>query len=405
MIDIEAIRAEFPALRQTVHGRPLAYLDNAATTQRPRAVVEAIQRFLLHDNANVHRGVHALAERATAAYEQARARVAAWIHARAPEEIVFVRGTTEAINLVAASWGMANLGAGDEVLITEMEHHANIVPWRVLCDRTGARLVVAPIKDDGALDMDAFAARLNARTKLVAITHLSNALGVINPIEEVCALAKPRGARVLVDGAQALAHLDIDVQALGCDFYAASAHKAYGPFGIGFLWAKAELLDEMPPYQTGGEMIRTVSFDAVSFADPPHKFEAGTPNVSGAVGFAAALDWMASLDREAVRAHEEKLVHYAMEKLHTIPRVRLFGTAQPRAAVVSFAVDGVHAHDIGTIADRNGVAIRAGHHCAMPLMHRLNVAATARASFACYNTTDEVDALADAVRDAIRLLG
>ena len=402
-LNLSALRAAFPALAQEVNGRPLVYLDNAATTQRPQAVMEAIARFYARDNANVHRGVHALAARATEAYEAARARLAAWIGARSPREIVFVRGTTEAINLVATTWGREHIGAGDEILLTEMEHHANIVPWRMLADAVGAKIVVAPIRADGALDLDAFHARLSARTKLVAIAHVSNALGTINPVEEITALAKKAGAHVLIDGAQALAHLRPDVAAIGCDFYAMSAHKAFGPFGIGALWAREEVLAAMPPYQGGGEMIRAVSFERVEYAEHPHRFEAGTPNVAGAVGWAAALDWMASLDWEAVHAHEQALLEAATEALGAIPGLVIHGTATARAPIVSFTVEGVHAHDLGTILDQHGIAVRAGHHCAMPLMQRLGVAATARASFACYNTHEEVEALAEAVRAAMRM--
>ncbi len=402
-LNVAALRAAFPALAQEVHGRPLAYLDNAATTQRPRAVVEAIARFYERDNANVHRGVHALAARATDAYEAARAQLAAWIGARSPREIVFVRGTTEAINLVAATWGREHIGAGDEILLTGMEHHANIVPWRMLADAVGARIVVAPIRADGALDVDAFRARLSARTRLVAITHVSNALGTINPVEELAALAKEKGARVLIDGAQALAHLRPDVAAIGCDFYAMSAHKAFGPFGIGALWAREEILAAMPPYQGGGEMIRAVSFERVEYAEHPHRFEAGTPNVAGAIGWAAALEWMAKLDFQAVHAHEQALLEAASEALRAIPGLVIHGTAKAKAPIVSFTVEGVHAHDLGTILDQHGVAVRAGHHCAMPLMQRLGVAATARASFACYNTREEVEALAEGVRAALRM--
>jgi len=404
MLDLEALRAEFPCLQQRVHGQPLAYLDNAATTQRPQAVIDAIARFYAEDNANVHRGVHQLAERATFAYEAARARVAEWLGAASAREIVFVRGTTEAINLVAASWGVQNLQAGDEVLITEMEHHANIVPWRMLCDRVGARLVVAPITDRGEIDLDAFRSRLSARTKLVAFAHVSNALGTVNPVAELVAEAKKVGACVLVDGAQALAHLPIDVRALGCDFYAVSAHKAYGPFGIGALWAREELLAEMPPYQGGGEMIRVVEWERIEYAEHPHRFEAGTPNVAGAIGFAAALDWIERWGLARLHAHEEELMAYALARLAEVPHLRLIGTPRQRVGAISFVIDGVHAHDLGTILDHHGVAIRAGHHCAMPLMRRFGVPATARASLACYNAKEEVDALIEALKAAISML-
>ncbi len=398
--DVEAVRREFPVLHQEVHDRPLAYLDNAATTQKPIAVIEAVADFYRRDNANVHRGVHALSERATAAYEGAREKLRRFIGARSTREIVFTRGTTEAINLVAQSWGRANLRPGDEVLITEMEHHSNIVPWQMACEATGARLVVAPMTDAGELDLEAFRQRLSERTKLVGVVHLSNALGTINPVAEVVHLAREAGACTLVDGAQALAHLAVDVQRLGCDFYVSSAHKMYGPTGIGFLYAREEVLERMPPWQGGGDMIRVVRFDHTEYNDLPYRFEAGTPNIAGAVGFAAAIDWIERTGIERIARHEQSLLAHALARAEATPGLRLIGTAGMRASVVSFVLEGVHPHDLGTIVDREGVAIRAGHHCAMPVMEHFRVPATARASFAAYNTRAEIDQLFAALERA-----
>ncbi len=398
--DVAAIRAQFPILDQQVHGRPLAYLDNAATTQKPSAVIQAIQAYYQRDNANVHRGVHALSERATAAYEAAREKVRALLNARSVREIVFVRGTTEAINLVAHSWGTARLRAGDEILITGMEHHSNIVPWQMLCERTGARLRVLPINDAGELCLDQLPTLLNERTRLVGVVHLSNALGTINPVAEIIRQAHAVGARVLVDGAQAAAHMAIDVQQLDCDFYATSAHKMYGPTGIGVLYAKEALLDEMPPYQGGGDMIRVVTFERTEYNELPYKFEAGTPNIAGAIGFGAAIDWLGSFDMCEIAAHEQRLLQEAVSRAKAIPGLRLVGEAGHRATVLSFTMEGIHPHDLGTILDREGVAIRAGHHCAMPVMQRFGVPATVRASFALYNTSDDLDALFQALERA-----
>jgi len=395
--DVHAVRADFPVLHQEVHGHPLVYLDNGATSQKPRAVIEAIAHYYERDNANVHRGVHALGERATEAYEGARARTARHVNAASSDEIVFTRGTTEAINLVAWSWGLGNLASGDEVVISAMEHHSNIVPWQLLCERTGARLRVIPITEAGELDMAAYHALLGPRTKLVAVVHLSNALGTVNPVAAIVEAAHAAGARVLLDGAQAMQHFPVDVQALGCDFYAFSGHKMYGPTGIGALWARRELLDDMPPWQGGGEMIRTVRFEGSTFADVPQKFEAGTPNIAGAVGLGAAMDYVSALDRDGLAAHESDVLRYATDALCAVQGVRILGTAPGKAAIVSFVMDDIHAHDIGTIVDSQGVAIRVGHHCTMPLHEHYGIAASARASFAMYNTREEVDALVRAL--------
>ena len=395
--NVQAVRADFPALHQEVHGRPLVYLDNGATSQKPQAVIDAVAHYYERDNANVHRGVHTLSERATDAYEGARTRTARFLNAPEREEIVFTRGTTEAINLVAWSWGRANLGAGDEVVISTMEHHSNIVPWQLLGEQTGARLRVIPVTDAGELDMPAFHALLGPRTKLVSVVHLSNALGTVNPVRDIVEAARAVGARVLLDGAQAVQHFPVDVQALGCDFYAFSGHKIFGPTGIGALWGRRELLDAMPPWQGGGEMIRTVRFEGSTFADVPHKFEAGTPNIAGAVGMGAAMDYLGALDSDAVAAHEADVLRYATDALTALGGVRILGTAPGKGAVVSFVMDDIHAHDIGTIVDSQGVAIRVGHHCTMPLHERYGVAASARASFAMYNTREEVDALVRAL--------
>jgi len=394
----ERARADFPALSQQVHGRPLAYLDNAATTQMPAAVIDAVAAFGRADRANVHRGVHTLSERATAAYEAARATVQRFINARAAREIVFVRGTTEAINLVAQSFGRAHVGAGDEVLVTAMEHHSNLVPWQMLCAERQARLRVVPITGAGELRVDELEAALGPRTRLLAVAHVANAIGTVNPIAAIVERAHARGVPVLVDGAQAVAHLPIDVQALGCDFYAFSAHKMYGPTGIGALYGRAERLEAMAPFLGGGEMVSTVSLtDGPRWAPLPHKFEAGTPNLEGAIGLAAAIAYLERWDRGAIAAHEQALAAEATARMAALPGVRMIGQAAERAAIVSFVIDGVHPHDVGTILDRHGVAIRAGHHCAQPLLESLGVPATARASFALYNTRQDVDALIEAL--------
>lgn len=395
--DVERIREDFPALAQTVRGRPLVYLDNAATTQKPLHVLDAMRRFYTEDNANIHRGVHSLSQRATDAYECARCVVRRFMNAPDNREIIYVRGTTEAINLVASSYGSIALGPGREVLVTELEHHANIVPWQMACERFGATLRVVPITDEGELRLDTLAGMLSSKTAIVAVGHASNALGTVNPIREICRMAHEAGATVLVDGAQAAGHLPVDVQSLGCDFYAFSGHKALGPTGIGVLWGRMSLLEQMPPYQGGGDMIRTVSFEKTTYSDVPGKFEAGTPHIAGVIGLGAALEYLMACDRVAMEAHERDLLQYATERLSAINELTVVGTAPNKIGIVSFVMDAAHPHDIGTIADLRGVAIRTGHHCAMPLMKRLCLPATARASFALYNTRAEVDALADAL--------
>ncbi|HUF46690.1 MAG TPA: cysteine desulfurase [Vicinamibacterales bacterium] len=403
--DVAAIRARFPALDQRVHGRPLVYLDNAATTQKPDVVIAAIRRYYEADNANVHRGVHALSERATAAYEGAREDVRRFIGAASTREVVFTRNTTEGINLVARAWGDANIGRDDEVLITVMEHHSNIVPWQLLSGRTGARLQVAPIDDRGALDLEGFAALLTPRTKLVAVSHLSNALGTINPVARIAELAHAVGARVLIDGSQAVYHMPVDVQALGADFYVFTGHKLYGPTGIGVLYGRELLLEAMPPFLGGGDMIASVTFEGSTWNELPYKFEAGTPHIAGAVGLGAAIRFVESLGFEAIGAHEAALLSYGTGALTAVPGLQLVGTAPEKASVLSFVMDGLHPHDIGTIVDREGVAIRTGHHCAQPVMDRFGVPATARASLAMYNTTEDIDALVAALARARALLG
>lgn len=397
-LDVGRVRADFPILGQRVHGRPLVYLDNAATTQKPAVVIEALRRYYEADNANIHRGVHALSQRATAAYERARERVRAHINAASEREVIFVRGTTEAINLVAQSHGRSRLGPGDEVVVTAMEHHSNIVPWQLVCQQTGAKLRVAPMTDEGELRLDSLAGIVGERTRIVSAVHVSNSLGTVNPVREIVEIAHAAGAVVLLDGAQAVAHLPIDVRELGCDFYAFSGHKLYGPTGIGVLYGREHLLDAMPPYQGGGDMINTVSFEQTTFAALPAKFEAGTPNISGAIGLAAAIDYLEGLDMEAVRRHEEELLDRMGRAIASVDGVRLVGTASRKSGIVSFVMEGVHPHDIGTVLDMEGVAIRTGHHCTQPVMQRLGLPATARASLAMYNTPAEVDALTEALR-------
>lgn len=396
--NVRALRAQFPILAQEVHGHPLVYLDNAATTQKPALVVDAICDYYHRDNANVHRGVHALSERATTAIEGARDKLQRLLNAPAREEVIFTRGTTEAINLVAHGFAESVLQPGDEVLITALEHHANIVPWQQACQRSGATLVVAPINEAGEVEIDEFRARLSERTRIAAFVHVSNALGTVNPVAEMTRLAKAAGAAVLVDGAQAVAHARIDVQALNCDFYALSGHKMYGPTGIGALWGRREWLDRLPVYQTGGDMIRTVSFEGSTFSDLPYKFEAGTPNIAGAIGLGAAVDFLTSLPWDAVMSHENALLARAVELAADFPGLRPIGTAGHRASVLSFVLDCAHPHDIGTFMDFEGVALRTGHHCAMPVMDRYGVPATVRASFACYNTLEEVEVLFQALQ-------
>jgi len=402
-LEVARLRQDFPILGERINGRRLVYLDNAATTQKPQSVIDTIASYYRHDNANVHRGVHALSQRATDAYEAARANVMRFVNARAPEEVVFTRGTTDAINLVAQSFARPQLREGDEVLVSAMEHHSNIVPWQLVCQQTGAALRVAPIDDAGDLIVDAYAALLRPRTKLVAVTHVSNALGSIVPLARVVALARAAGIPVLVDGAQAIAHMPVDVQALDCDFYAFSGHKILGPTGIGILYGKASRLEAMPPYQGGGDMIRSVTFERTVYNDLPYKFEAGTPNIAGAIGLGAALDYMRGVGVEAIDAHERALLADATARLAAIPGLRIIGTARDKAGIVSFTLEGVHAHDVGTILDHEGIAIRAGHHCAMPVMAQFGVAGTARASFALYNTHDEIDALGAGVERVRRM--
>jgi cysteine desulfurase/selenocysteine lyase len=392
-LDPVRVRTDFPILAQRVHDRPLVYLDNANTTQKPEAVIVATDHYYRADNANIHRSTHLLSERATRAYESARARVQRLINARESREIVFTRGCTEAINLVAHSWGRANLRPGDEVLLTWMEHHSNIVPWQLVAEQTGARLRVVPITDAGEVDLDAYDAALTGPVKIAAIVHVSNALGTVNPVRDMIGRAHARGVPVLVDGAQAVPHLPVDVQQLDCDFYAFSAHKMYGPTGSGALYGKAALLEAMPPYQGGGDMIASVSFEKTTYNVPPYRFEAGTPNIAGVVGFGAAVDYLRSFPVEAIVRHEHDLLEYATARLEATPGVRIIGRARERAGVVSFVMENVHPHDIGTILDREGVAIRTGQHCTQPVMDRFGIPATARASFAIYNTRDDVDAL------------
>jgi cysteine desulfurase/selenocysteine lyase len=391
--DSAAVRAEFPILSREVHGKPLIYLDSAASSQQPRCVLRAVEHYETSLHSNVHRGVHSLSQWATEAYEGARETVRRYLSARSSREIIFVRGTTEAINLVANSWGRSQLRSGDEILITQLEHHANIVPWQMLCAATGARLRAAPVEPNGELDLDAFRALLNPRTRLVALAHVSNALGTILPVRQIIALAHAQGVPVLLDGAQAAAHESVDVQELDCDFYAFSGHKVYGPTGIGVLYARESLLASMPPWQGGGDMILSVSIERSTYNELPWKFEAGTPNISGAVGLGAALEFVESLGRPAIAAHEHQLLVTATEALLRVPRLRIIGTAAAKAAVISFTLEGVHPHDIGTILDSEGIAIRTGHHCAMPIMDFFGLAATARASFGCYSNSDDVERL------------
>jgi cysteine desulfurase/selenocysteine lyase len=402
---VERLRADFPLLATTAHGRPLVYLDNAATSQKPRQVLEATDRYYREQNANVHRGVYGLSELATELYEGVRVKAARFLNARESREIVFVRGATDGINLVAASWGRANLTPGDEVLVSAMEHHSNIVPWQLACEERGARLRVIPMDRTGVLLLDEAERLITERTKIVAVVHVSNSLGTINDITKLIQCAHARGVPVLVDGAQAAPHMPIDVQALDCDVYALSAHKMFGPTGVGVLYAKAALLEAMPPYQGGGDMIRSVSFERTTFAPVPAKFEAGTPNIAGVVGFGAALDYVATLPWDRIAAHEADLLAHATGTLEAIPGVTLVGTARHKASVVSFVLEGVHPHDVGTIVDQEGVCIRTGHHCTQPVMDFFGIPATARASFAFYNTRAEVDALAAAVRRVREVFG
>ncbi len=404
-LDVATLRAQFPALHQLVHGKPLAYLDNAATTQKPQVVINALRHYYEHDNANVHRGVHALSERATAAYEAARRTVQGFLNARSQREIVFTRNATEGINLVARAWGDWQLRPGDEVLITGLEHHSNIVPWQMACGRTGAVLKVAPIDDRGDVIMEEFERLLSPRTKMVAVVHLSNALGTINPVEEMVASARRVGATVLIDGSQAAYHMAVDVQALDPDFYVFTGHKVYGPTGIGVLYGRESILQAMPPFLGGGDMISSVTFEKSEWNELPYKFEAGTPNIADAIALGTAIDFVHGVGFDAIGAHEAALLAYATAALSAVPGVKIIGTARRKASVVSFVMDDLHPHDIGTIVDREGVAIRTGHHCAQPVMDRFCIPATARASLAMYNTTAEIDALVTALGRVRQLLG
>ncbi len=402
-LDINAIRQDFPVLNQIVNGHPLIYFDNAATTQKPKAVIDAISNYYTCDNANVHRGVHALSMRATDQYEASREKVRCYINANSVRECIFVRGTTEAINLVAQSFVAPRVQPGDEILITQMEHHSNIVPWQMVCKATGAVLKVAPISAEGEILLDEFEKMLSNKTKFVSINYASNALGTINPVERMIAMAHAHGVKVLLDGAQATAHMPIDVQALGCDFYAFSGHKMYGPTGIGVLWGREHLLEEMTPYQGGGEMISYVTFEDTEYAPLPYKFEAGTPNIAGVIGLGAALDYLSTLDLEAIAAYEAHLLNYATHAIQSLNGFRLIGTAAKKAPIISFIHSSVHAHDVATILDSQGIAIRSGHHCAMPLMDFLQVPATNRVSLSFYNTKDEIDACVNALQQVIEV--
>jgi cysteine desulfurase/selenocysteine lyase len=401
--DVDAVRREFPILARMVRGKPLAYLDNGASAQRPAAVIAAVDDYERRHHANIHRGVHTLSQEATALYEGARDRLVRFVNAASRAEIIFVRGTTEAINLVAQSYARPLLQPGDEVLITHLEHHANIVPWQMLCEQTGARLVVAPMDSRGEVHVDAVAALMNTRTKLFAFAHVSNALGTVLPAKRLVAAAKERGITTLIDGAQAISHMDVDVQDLGCDFYAFSGHKMYAPTGVGVLYGRERLLERMPPWQGGGEMILAVTFAKTTYNALPNKFEAGTPNISGGIGLGAAVDFLAGFDRQAAQAHEDALLQHATAVLSKIPGLRIIGTAPHKASLVSFVVAGVHPHDLGTILDEDGIAVRTGHHCAMPVMDFFELPATARASFAFYNTFDEIDRLGAGIERARKM--
>jgi cysteine desulfurase / selenocysteine lyase len=403
--DVERIRKDFPALHQRVHGKPLVYLDNAATSQKPQAVIDALVAYYSQENSNVHRGVHLLSEKATQAYEDARVRVQRFLNAAEAREIVFVRGATEGINLVAASYGRTWIGKGDEVIISTIEHHSNIVPWQLLCEERGALLRVIPVDDAGELLLDEYARLLGARTKLVALSHISNALGTVNPVKRMIEMAHRQGVPVLIDGAQAAPHLRVDVRELDCDFYVFSGHKTLGPTGVGVLYGRADWLERMPPYQGGGDMIASVTFEKTTYNALPYKFEAGTPHIAGVIGLGVALDYLSGLGLDRVAAYERELLAYGTATLQAAPGVRIIGTARDKASVLSFVVDGVHAHDVGTILDHAGIAVRAGHHCAMPVMRRFGVPATVRASLAFYNTREELDALGAGLREVREIFG
>ena len=401
--DVAGIREDFPILKELVNGKPLVYLDNAATTQKPQAVIDALVNYYVTENSNVHRGVHTLSQKATDAYEGAREKVRQFINAEDDKEIIFVRGTTEGINLVAQTYGRANIVAGDEIIVTAMEHHSNIVPWQILCEEKGAHLKVIPISDDGELLMDEFEKLLSPRTRFVSVVHQSNALGTINPVEQIVEMAHARDIPVMLDGAQAVAHVPIDVQRIGCDFYAFSGHKLYGPTGVGVLYGRAELLDAMPPYQGGGEMIRSVTFEKTLYNVIPNKYEAGTQNIAGSVGLGAAIDYVSSVGMDNIAAYEKELLAYGTERLSEIEIVRLIGTARHKGSILSFVMENAHPHDVGTILDAEGIAVRTGHHCAQPLMDRYGVPATVRASLSFYNTREEIDTLVKGIDRVIEV--
>jgi cysteine desulfurase/selenocysteine lyase len=404
-LDATRVREDFPILQRSVRGKPLVYLDNAATTQKPKVVIDTIRRYYENENSNIHRGVHYLSERATQDYEAARAKVQSFLNARESREIIFVRGTTEAINLVAQSFGRKNLGPGDEILISGMEHHSNIVPWQMVCEQSGAKLSVVPLDDQGDLMLDEYRKRLSPKTKLVSVTHVSNALGTVNPVKRMIQIAHDCGVPVLVDGAQSVPHMKVDVQDLDCEFYAFSGHKVFGPTGIGVLYGKAACLEAMPPYQGGGDMISMVTFEKTLYNVLPYRFEAGTPHIAGVIGLGAAIDYIQGIGLDRISRHEHELLTMASDALGEIRGLKVIGTAREKAAVLSFVLEGVHAHDIGTILDHEGVAIRSGHHCSMPVMERYGVAATARASLAFYNTKEDVSALVRAVPMVLKVFG
>jgi cysteine desulfurase/selenocysteine lyase len=405
-IDWAKLRADFPILNQQVHGKPLVYLDNAASSQKPRAVIDALVHYYERDNANVHRGIHELSNRATNAFEAARARTAKFLNARSADEIIWTRGTTEAINLVAATWGAKHLKTGDVILLTEAEHHSNLVPWQMLAQRTGAKIAYIPVTgDEGTLDLSNLDSLLTAQVKLLSMVHISNSMGSVNPVAELCARARKLGIVTLVDGAQSAGHLPVDVQAIGCDFFAFSGHKICGPTGIGALYGRMEILETMPPYQGGGEMILTVGYDKTEFKHAPHRFEAGTPDISGPIGLHVAMDYLDAIGRENIWQHDQELANYAYDRLAGLNNIRLFGPKQNRAGLVSFLLKDVHAHDVVTLADQAGVALRGGHHCTQPLMHKLGVESTARASFYFYNTKAEVDVFVDVVKEIQKFFG
>lgn len=404
-LNIDQIRADFPVLHQQVNKAPLIYFDNAATTQKPKAVLDALSAYYEHDNANIHRGIHTLAERATTAYELTRKKLAAFLNAPSTDQIIFTSGTTAGINLVAQTFGRANVGKGDQIIVSNLEHHSNIVPWQMIAEEKGAEIKVIPVSDAGVLDIEAYKALLNPKVKLVAVNHVSNAIGTINPIVEIISLAHAVGAKVLIDGAQSVAHLSVDVQVLDMDFFVFSAHKLFGPTGVGVLYGKRDLLEAMPPYQGGGEMIKEVSFAGTTYNELPYKFEAGTPNIADVIAFGAALDYVQAIPSEALAAQEEALLAYATEKLKAIPGLRIVGTAPEKIAVISFVIDGVHPQDIGVLLDKFGIAIRTGHHCAQPLMQRYELVGTCRASFAFYNTFEEIDRFVLCLEKTLQMLG